>query len=343
MPSLSETRICVQQIVPKDKEEFSKIVCESCSNPAIVEKLQAAFWIKKIWPVGSEIKIAFLGEPTEVRRTPLRILSDPNYPGEPLDPIQLEVENLSIKDALIKICNERIAPITNLNIKFVEDPNEANVRIGFDTTQGTWANVGTDSLEIKDPTKPTINFTWFDVPTAIHEFGHMIGMVHEHQNPKNNIQWDKEKVYEWGKVTQGWDTETTDVNIIEQYNVDLYNSTVYDPCSIMIYSLPASLTTNNIGIPGNLRLSALDIEWVSEMYPGKKNPIVFYSDIYQADFNAKKNYCKNKSMQQSDNGNNMTWIYILIIIFIIMIVLTIITIVYQKNKNRLPTILPLRR
>ena len=337
MPSLAETRICVQQIAPKDKQLFSNIVCESCSNPEIVQKLQAAFWIKKIWSPGASIKIAFLGEPTNVRRTPLRLLSDPNYPGQPLDPIQLEIEELSIKDALKKICNERIVPITNLDIKFVEDPSEANVRIGFDVSQGTWSNVGTDCLEIKDPTKPTMNFTWFDTPTAIHEFGHMIGMVHEHQNPKNNIEWDKEKIYQWGAATQGWDKETTDVNIIEQYNVDIYNSTIYDPCSVMIYSLPAGLTLNNMSIPGNLRLSALDVEWISEMYPGGKKPVTFYSKIYQIDFSENKAYCIEKSKKQQNSSEilptDMTWVYIIIsMVLVFTITFAIMFIIYQTKK-----------
>lgn len=338
MPSLAETRICVQQIIPKDKELFSNIVCEKCSNPDIVQKLQAAFWIKKIWPPGSEIKIAFLGEPTNVRRTPIRLLSDPSYPGQPLDPIQYEVENLSIKDALKKICNERIVPITNLNIKFVEDPSEANVRIGFDITQGTWANVGTDCLDITDPNKATINFTWFDTPTAIHEFGHMLGMVHEHQNPKNKIEWNKEKIYEWGEATQGWDRKTTDTNIIEQYNVDIYNSSIYDPCSVMIYSLPAGLTLNNMSIPGNLRLSALDVEWINDMYPGGENPVIFYKNIYDIDFTKNKTYCIEKSKNQNSEKQvihtNMTWIYVLIgMIVVFAILFAIIFILYHKNKT----------
>ena len=33
--------------------------------------------------------------------------------------------------------------------------------------------------------------------TIIHEFGHALGMIHEHQNPLNNsLQWNTDKVYQ---------------------------------------------------------------------------------------------------------------------------------------------------
>lgn len=39
-----------------------------------------------------------------------------------------------------------------------------------------------------------MNFGWVDVPTVIHEMGHMLGMIHEHQNPKGqNIDWNDKK------------------------------------------------------------------------------------------------------------------------------------------------------
>jgi hypothetical protein len=30
----------------------------------------------------------------------------------------------------------------------------------------------------------------------LHEFGHALGAVHEHESPYARIQWDREKVYE---------------------------------------------------------------------------------------------------------------------------------------------------
>jgi len=48
-----------------------------------------------------------------------------------------------------------------------------------------------------------MNFGWFDDNTSdsefsrtvIHEFGHALGMIHEHQHPLAAIPWDKDKVY----------------------------------------------------------------------------------------------------------------------------------------------------
>lgn len=50
-----------------------------------------------------------------------------------------------------------------------------------------------------------MNFGWFTNYTSdtefsrtiIYEFGHALGLHHEHQSPTANIQWNKEKVYEY--------------------------------------------------------------------------------------------------------------------------------------------------
>ena len=42
--------------------------------------------------------------------------------------------------------------------------------------------------------EPTL-ISWDDAETYFHEFGHLLGMIHEHQNPSSNpIQWNKQAV-----------------------------------------------------------------------------------------------------------------------------------------------------
>ena len=122
-----------------------------------------------------------------------------------------------------------------------------------------------------------MNFGWFDVATVMHEFGHVLGMIHEHQNPNGNqIPWNTEAVYDWGKRTQGWDQKTIYNNIIKPYNVDSINGSVYDPKSIMLYFFPPSLTLNNKGTEQNNILSFGDVIYLADVYEDKpiNQPII---------------------------------------------------------------------
>jgi hypothetical protein len=41
----------------------------------------------------------------------------------------------------------------------------------------------------------TMNLGFFDKATVLHEFGHAIGLIHEHQSPfKGGFEWDKDEV-----------------------------------------------------------------------------------------------------------------------------------------------------
>jgi hypothetical protein len=274
-----QPKICIQQILPIHKDEFNSYQ----NYPEYTQKLQAAFFRKKIWPAGSKIKVAFLSSGDSIKRTEIP-------KGKDLDPLQIQVNSLSIQEGIKKIVKERIQPIVNLDISFVDNPSDADVRISFDPDGGCWSLVGTDHLLEKK--NATMNFGWFDVATIIHEFGHVIGLVHEHQNPKGKkIMWDEKKVIEWAKESQGWNEETTRQNIINKYNKNSINGSDFDPLSIMLYFFPASLTTNNIGTEQNFRLSGQDVIWIDKMYhkDGQISPENFYKNIYGVSLDSKSN------------------------------------------------------
>ena len=43
-----------------------------------------------------------------------------------------------------------------------------------------------------------MNFSWFDVPTVLHEFGHALGLVHEHFQPdcQSELELNKDDQYQ---------------------------------------------------------------------------------------------------------------------------------------------------
>jgi hypothetical protein len=108
----------------------------------------------------------------------------------------------------------------------------------------------------------------------MHEFSHALGMLHEHQNPRGGIQWNKPLVYEWAQQTQGWDHETTDTNILDSYSENQITGSIFDPMSVMLYFFPPELTLNNQGTSQNFRYSDTDKAWLNAQYPshGARGP-----------------------------------------------------------------------
>jgi hypothetical protein len=164
--------------------------------------------------------------------------------------------------------------VANLTLDFVAG-GPAEIRISFAEKGFSWSTVGTDALLVP-PSRPTMNYGWLEPTTAEreyqrvvrHEFGHALGMIHEHQNPDavGKIPWDKPKVYAH-YAQQGWTREDVDFNLFAVYDEDATNHTEFDPTSIMQYAVPDSLTIGSFAIGWNTELSPTDIEFMRRQYP----------------------------------------------------------------------------
>lgn len=313
MSKIAQERICVQKVLPHHEHELQSIRFNA-SSPEHHQKLLAAFYTKKIWPKGTRITIAFTEKGDKIPRT--------SVTDSDADPLQNAVASLDIQEAIRKIVTERIQPLVNLELEFVSDPKGANVRIGFDPNGGSWSNVGTDCLSSSDAT--TMNFGWFDVSTVMHEFGHLTGLVHEHQNPHGyRIMWDEPKVYAWAKETQGWDEQTTEENIMHKYDTNSINGSDFDPLSIMLYFFPANLTVNNKGTQQNLRLSGYDVTWLSNVYPTNASPTPseFYQEVYNQNIQDNIAESNREALEYGSPENNaIPWKTIGIILLIVVVI-----------------------
>ena len=162
----------------------------------------------------------------------------------------------------------------NLTFDFNDAPG-ADIRITFDPQLGAWSYVGTDCKGIP-LNQATMNLGFLDGGTTAHEFGHAIGLAHEHQNPAGGIQWNEEVVIrELAGPPNFWDEAKARHNVIRKYSADQVNGTKFDPDSIMLYFFPAEWTLNGIATKANEVLSALDKSFIAgaKMYP-KTGPTV---------------------------------------------------------------------
>jgi hypothetical protein len=158
--------------------------------------------------------------------------------------------------------------VANLKLEFNDAPN-AEIRITFDPSDGAWSYIGTDCRGIP-VNQATMNLGFLDGGTAGHEFGHAIGLAHEHQNPAGGIQWNEQVVIrETAKSPNFWDEATARHNILDKYSADQINGTAFDPDSIMLYFFPASWTLNGIATKANDVLSSMDKGFIAgaKMYP----------------------------------------------------------------------------
>jgi hypothetical protein len=161
------------------------------------------------------------------------------------------------------------------NVRFVFQTNTASdIRISFQYA-GSWSVIGTSVKQIPND-QATMNFGWLapDTPDAeykrvvLHEFGHALGLVHEHQNPAGGIQWNKEQVYkDLSGPPNNWSKPVIDNNMFKTYAANETNNTKTDPQSIMMYPIPATWTTNHFSVGVNDDLSDMDKEFIAKQYP----------------------------------------------------------------------------
>jgi predicted Zn-dependent protease len=176
----------------------------------------------------------------------------------------------------IKVAAKEWEKYANLTFNFIES-GEANIRIRVTDNGGCNSVVGTVALGIA-PEEKTMNIDTnhfyqnricidkYLTQTIQHEFGHAIGLLHEHSY-KGKIQWNKEVVYREVKLSNGWSKEAVDFQIFKEYEGLYTNGFAYDPLSIMHYGYPANWTANNIEIKSNFKLSEMDKATVSLLYP----------------------------------------------------------------------------
>jgi len=163
----------------------------------------------------------------------------------------------------------------NITLDFKASKADAQVRVSFVADDGSWSYIGTDCLGIAKG-KPTMNFGWLKDDTdateyervVVHEFGHALGAIHEHQNPKGGIEWNLPAVYKYfAGPPNFWSKEDVDVNVVSKYSVDQLNASKFDPNSIMLYQFDGALIKGGKPTKFNTKMSSGDKRFIRKQYP----------------------------------------------------------------------------
>jgi serralysin len=156
------------------------------------------------------------------------------------------------------------------------DPATADIRVSFVQNGRSWSYLGTDARRPELRGKPTMNLGWLTESLSeeraraviLHEFGHALGLIHEHQNPHDQIDWDTDAVIaDLSGPPNNWDRQTILSNMFKAYDTAALVATDVDENSIMMYPIKASWTKSGFSVGFNSQLSEHDKSLIKAAYP----------------------------------------------------------------------------
>lgn len=247
-----QPELCIYKTIPPELNElaYSLAVQENPLNQGIISPFSMAVPKVTMWRPGRTLRVKILnGTPRVV--------------------------------AFIKHYASEWSKHGNIKLEFVTW-GESEIRVRTDNSGLSWSFVGTECLLVPQK-EPTMNIGHLgpSVPESLyrkiilHEFGHALGAIHEHQSPGAGIPWNKPRAYEYFERSQGWTKELVDINVFNVSNKNTTNFSRFDRHSIMLYSIPWQLTTNRSGYRTNTVLSSMDKFYMSILYPLDEEPCQF--------------------------------------------------------------------
>ncbi|MCE7029390.1 GDSL-type esterase/lipase family protein [Jiella avicenniae] len=182
----------------------------------------------------------------------------------------------ALRDRVKAVAEEWVSNgMANLTFDWI-DQGDAEIRIAFVQGNGSWSYLGTDCRQITDQNEPTMNYGWLtdqstdaDVRRVVlHEFGHALGLIHEHQNPEGGIVWNEPAVIaDLSGPPNNWSLAQIRENVLKHYDPSVISGSDLDPHSIMMYPIPDAWTVGDFSTGFNDDLSDIDREVIRQAYP----------------------------------------------------------------------------
>jgi serralysin len=164
--------------------------------------------------------------------------------------------------------------MANLSLDF-RKTGPTDIRIAFQQGDGSWSYLGTMCRQIPEA-QPTMNYGWLTSLSdddelrrvVLHEFGHALGLIHEHQNPERGITWNEAAVVrDLSGPPNNWDLATIKHNMFKKYERSEVTATDLDPHSIMMYPIPKAWTLDGFSADLNSTHSMQDRALIKSAYP----------------------------------------------------------------------------
>jgi hypothetical protein len=204
-----------------------------------------------------------------------------------------------------------------------------HIRVGFDEP-GFFSTYGSLAIFAKDYKDNSLNLEGYDkmsakeimekdggywAGTVRHEFGHAIGLFHEHQSPKSTCEddFDWDLIYKtFAAPPDSWDKDMVDSQMRKLTDPDI-DSTKFDPLSVMKYYYDPKMFKNGdksscYVAQSNNAISELDRKTVAYMYPPKAQA---RAERYEADRAAIKSAiaaAEEKGASKSLSGGFAEWV-----------------------------------
>lgn len=221
-----------------DGQWFCSVLSDMPTDPTdSTEAHQRAVGYKdKWWPVGYKFKVGFMG----------------NYSATQTN--------------LVKQAAAEWAQVANVSFEYPA-AGPYDIRIAFNANSGAWSYVGTDCKSISQG-NPTMNLGWLAKDAYLHELGHTLGLLHEHQNPTSPIKWNEAAVIkDLSGPPNNWTEAMIRFNVLNPYPLPNVITTALDKTSIMMYPIPARWTLDGFSSPGGQVLSGVDKTFIATRYP----------------------------------------------------------------------------
>ena len=184
----------------------------------------------------------------------------------------LNLRDEKSKALMVDVIREWAHHTPALRFEIVEG-DEGDIRISDDEgLRGNWSSIGTDAKRVpKD--QPTMHLDRTDDSkkfraTALHEFGHALRLLHEHQHPENTLDWNRAAAYDY-YAADAFPRDLVNQQILNKFSGPALQVTPYDSKSVMHYHVPAELRNHGPDVPRNTSLSKGDQAAISQLYIAK--------------------------------------------------------------------------